>query len=104
MVAGQVSCLVKSYLPFMQPLHVIIILFFVILKPLHMDRYCFTITPGLMSHMSRFHVIENRQNQATLCFVAFHDVDKFFQTERRRSIIDREDRNENSGLFDGCDK
>jgi hypothetical protein len=33
-----------------------------------------------------------------------NDVNKFVQTKRRRSIIDREDWNENPGLFDGLDK
>jgi hypothetical protein len=57
-----------------------------------------------MSHVSRFHIIENRQNQAILCLETVNDVNKFVQTKRRRSIIDREDWNENPGLLDGLDK
>jgi hypothetical protein len=33
-----------------------------------------------------------------------NDVDKFIQTKGRRSIADREYRNENPGIFNGLDK
>jgi len=100
MVAGQVSSLAQSNFPSLQPLHVILI----ILKPLFMLSQCFTITTFMMSHVSRFHAEENRQNEATLCLVAVHYVDKFIQTKRRRGIVDRKHRNKNPRFFNGLEE
>jgi hypothetical protein len=52
-----------------------------------------------MSHVRRINAIENRQNQTTCCLETVNDVDKFVQTKRRRSIVDREHGYGNPGLF-----
>jgi hypothetical protein len=94
MVARQVSSLVKSHLPFMQPLFVTNVLFLVIFEHLFMLSQCFTITSFLMPHMRRINIVENRQNFPTILFLeAMNDVDKFIKAKRRRSIVDREHKN-----------
>jgi hypothetical protein len=57
-----------------------------------------------MSHVRRFYIVKNRQNQTTICLETMKDVEKFIQTKQRRSIVDREDWNEYPGLFDGLYK
>jgi len=100
MVAGQVSNIGQSHLPLMQSLHV----FLVILETLFVLSEMFTITPSLMPYVSRIHAKEDGQNETTLCLVAVNDVDKFVQTKRRRSIVDRKHRNKNSRFFNGIDE
>jgi len=97
MVAGQVSSFGQSWLPSMQPLHV----FLVILETLCVLSEMFTVTPTLMSYVSRIHAIENRQNETTRCLRAVNDVDKFVHTKWRRGIVDRKHRNEDPRLFNG---
>jgi hypothetical protein len=77
MVAGNVSSLVKSYFPMIQPLHV----FLIILELLFVLGKGSTVMAILMPHFRRIHTVENRKNKATLFLEAMHDVDKFIQTK-----------------------
>lgn len=93
----QISCFLKSKLPLLQ-------LLLIILKSFSKLVQCFPIRTFLMSHIRRSHPVKNRPNQATLLHYALKDHDKLFKTVSWGSIVFRENNNGNSWLLNCLEK
>ena len=66
-----------------------------------MHSHCSSKTSSLVSDFWRVHIVENRPNQLTLCFLTLNDVDKFIKTPTGKSVIFGEYNNWNPWVFNG---